>query len=133
MEGMWKTVITNLRPGGLFFGLTIPPPLGNLDELNRALAEEWTQYGTSGHVIREVDNGFAVHTVLGMPGDKKRVEFDNYYLRSEAFERSSKATGMHELEWLPFVLPSTLVDDHPTGYWNGAVLNPHFRICRVRR
>lgn len=134
MEGMWKTVAANLRPGGLFIGLTIPPPLGDKYELDRAFANEWASLGNAGHVIREVEDGFEAHIVLGMPGDTKRVEFTNFHLRHEAFEESSKAAGMSgSLEWLPFVLPRSLVESRPVGYWNGAVLNPHFRICRIVR
>ena len=134
MEGMWRTVVKNAVPAGFFIALTIPPPLGNRDELDRALREEWAQYGTSGHVTEQVEDGFAVHSVLGMPGGSSHVEFDNFYLRSKAFEKSSKDAGMSSpLEWLPLVLPPALKHQHPTGHWNGLVLNPQFRICRVRR
>ena len=134
MEGMWRTIARNLRPGGLFFGLTIPPPLSGKDEIDRALLQEWAKYGTSGYVTGEVAGGFAVHMVLGMPGSSNRVEFDNYYLRTEVFEESAKAGGLSgALGWLPSVLPESLRERFPGGYWNGVVLNPHFRICCVKK
>ena len=132
MEGMWKTILRNCRPGGRFFGLTIPPPLSNRQELNRSLMQEWAVYGTSGHVKREVRDGFEVHIVLGIPGAASKVEFDNFYLRFEAFDESAEAAGASgALEWLPTVVPEDLRNAFPMGYWNLIVLNPHFRICRI--
>ena len=134
MEGMWWCVAANLRPGGLFFGLTIPPPLGGEVELSRALREDWAPFGTAGDVTGVVDDGFAVRTALGMPDGGKKVEFDNFYLRNEAFEASCRAAGMEGgLEWLPLVLPQKLKEKFPSGYWNRLVLNPHFRICCAKR
>ena len=136
MEGMWRTVATNLRFGfdGLFIGITIPPPLGNQVELNRALANEMARYGTSGRVQRPVPDGFEVLTVLGLPKTSNSVEFENYYLRPNVFSQSAKSAGMNgALEWLPLVLPPSLKENREPDFWNGAILNPHFRICQVRR
>jgi SAM-dependent methyltransferase len=134
MEAMFRNIHRNLKPGGLFFGLTIPPPLCDQHELDRALQEEWAEYGTSGHVKGEVADGFEVNIALGMPDAKEKAEFDNFYLRLEVFEQGAKAAGLNEaLEWLPFVLPDELRKAFPHGYWNRMVLNPHFGICRVVR
>ena len=88
MEGMWRSVVANVKPGGFLVGLTIPPPLGNREALDRAFREEWAPLGSDGHVIGNVDEGFVVHIRLGMPGAEKSVEFDNYYLRNEVVESS---------------------------------------------
>lgn len=134
MEGMWRSVVANLKPGGLFVGLTIPPPLGSREELDRAFKNEWAPFGTDGDVTGDVDDGFVVHIRLGIPGAEEKVEFDNYYLRNEVFESSCKNAGMSGgLEWLPLVLPDSLKERSPTGYWNRLVLSPHFRICQARR
>jgi SAM-dependent methyltransferase len=134
MEGMWRSIAANLRPGGLFFGLTIPPPRGNEEELNRALREDWAPFGTAGYVAGIVDDGFAVHIALGMPEGGKKAEFENFYLRNEVFEASCRAAKIERgLEWLPLVLPERLKEKFPSGYWNRLVLNPHFRICCAKR
>ena len=134
MEGMWRSIAAHLRPAGLFFGLTIPPPLGDEAELKRALREDWAPFGCAGSVTRAVDDGFAVHTALGMPEHEKKVEFDNFYLRNEVFEASCRAGGMGGgLVWLSLVLPDGLQEKFPPGYWNRLVLNPHFRICCAMR
>jgi SAM-dependent methyltransferase len=134
MEGMWRSVVANLKPGGLFVGLTIPPPLGSRHELDRAFRDDWAPFGTDGHVTDNADEGFVVHIRLGMPGAEKSVEFDNYYLQNEVFESSCRNAGMGGgLEWMPLVLPDRLKEKFPVGYWNRLVLNPHFRICQARR
>jgi hypothetical protein len=133
MEGMWRSVVANLKPGGLFVGLTIPPPLGSRHELDRAFRDDWAPFGTDGHVTDNADEGFVVHIRLGMPGAEKSVEFDNYYLQNEVFESSCRNAGMGGgLEWMPLVL-DRLKEKFPFGYWNRLVLNPHFRICQARR
>ena len=90
---MFMTIKANLKPGGVFFGLTIPPLLGSREGLGRAFREDWAPYGTDGWVTGEVEGGFAVHTVLGMPGSEDKIGFDNFYLRSEVFEESCQDAG----------------------------------------
>lgn len=130
MEGMWKTVSLNLAPGGLFVGLTIPPPLGNQVEFERHLLQDGKQYGVVGHIQDVVEDGFKVLTVLGQ---NSGVEFENYYLRPAIYEQSCKTAGVGKLEWLPLILPDKLRNAFPAGFWNSAVFNPWFRICRVRK
>jgi SAM-dependent methyltransferase len=140
MVKMWRTISGCLKEGGIFIGLTIPPPLGDGHELDRAMHEEWKKYGTSGYVLDDVndvdwdDIGFKVHNILGMPDDHGKVqdgvEFDNYYFRSGIFERTAEEGGMKGgFEWCPFVLAEETKKGRKRGYWNSILLNPHFRIC----
>jgi toxoflavin synthase len=140
MVEMWRTISGCLKVGGIFVGLTIPPPLGDRHELDRAMREEWKKYGTSGHVLGDVndadwgDVGFKMHTVLGMPDDHGKVpggvEFDNYYFRNGIFEETAWEGGMRGgFEWCPFVLTEEAKKGRKRGFWNSILLNPNFRIC----
>jgi toxoflavin synthase len=132
MTAMFASVKANIQPGGSFFGLTIPPPLGSREELDRAFREDWASFGTDGWVTGEVERGFAVHTVLGMPGSGEKVGFDNFYLRNEVFEESCREAGFEGgLEWLPLVVDPASRSRFDLGRWNRLVLNPHFRISRA--
>lgn len=137
MTQMFTTISSNLKPGGVFIGLTIPPPLGSADELDRVHREDWPVYGETGHVIRTLpnDTGFEIHTKIGMPDTPQDqwVNFDNYNLRNWVFEEAAKKAGLEGLEWQPFLLTEEVRRAKPVGYWNRAVLSPHFRICVVRK
>lgn len=137
MTKMFTTISSNLKPGGVFIGLTIPPPLGSADELNRVHWEDWPVYGETGHVLRTLSNdtGFEVHTKIGMPDTPQDqwVSFDNYNLRDWVFEEAAKKAGFEGLEWQPFILTEAVRRVKPVGYWNRAVLSPHFRICVVKK
>ena len=134
MTAMFRTISSNLSDTGIFIGVTIPPPLGSAEELDRSLREECAVYGETGHVLRTLPNdvGFEVHIALGMPDTPKEqwVSFDNYYLRNRVFEKAARDGGLTGgFEWQPFILTEDVRKQKPRGYWNGAVLNPHFRIC----
>lgn len=125
MEGMWRTIESNLKPGGIFVGLTSAPASSNRDVFDRIMRNDHLKYGCSAYVKREVDEGFEVHVVLGFPGSTQ-VEFDNFYLRNEVYERTSRSGGMTGgFEWQPFVLPP----GYTRGFWNLLLNNPYCRVC----
>ena len=138
MTAMFRTISSCLKPGGAFIGLTIPPPLGNAEEVDRGLRDDSPKYGESGRVLATLpdDLGFKMQTVLGKPGmdiESWDVKFDNYYLRNWVFEQAARDSGLGILEWQPFVLTEEVRKMKQPGYWNAAILSPDFRVCFVQK
>jgi ubiquinone/menaquinone biosynthesis C-methylase UbiE len=66
LERLWTNIGRQLKPGGVFVGLTTPPLLTDLpferDLLQAALAVDgiWGRYGTGGKVLERTDIGYKI-------------------------------------------------------------------------
>ncbi|KAK9778238.1 putative Methyltransferase domain-containing protein [Seiridium cardinale] len=103
---LFRNISLNLEPGGHFVGVTPPPtqdPAAFYEAENHA-----RPHGSGflmGHPTRLLEDGCAVHTqgetALGT------VEFDNYHLRRDVYERAARDGGLQgTMEWNLTTVPN---------------------------
>lgn len=139
LERMWTNIGRQLKPGGVFVGLTTPPLLTDLpfeqDLLNAAFSAEgvWGRYGTCGRVLGKTATGYKVQTELGISAQGHEIaSFENFYNRKDVIEDALSRTGLFEsLEWADWVVSPELRKEYP-DLADDATLLPHCRVCTAR-
>lgn len=142
MTRIWKFVGNNVKPGGCFVGLTIPPLLsgerweGELLDHMYGPDGIWGKRGNGGKVLEAMPNGtgYKVRTILTCEGIEGAASFENYHLRLKVFEEACEVAGMFEgVEWRDFVVPDDAKKGKPVGYWNDFSAMPNCRVCVAKR
>lgn len=137
MTKMYRSISQNIRPGGYWVGLTVPPLLSGepyeADMLNAAMGPQgaWGRHGNMGKVLKAMPNGdgYHVRVELGTEAHKVKACFDCYYLSLKIFEQACCDSGAFERpEWRDFVLPDHVKSAHEKGHWNDLCLWP---ACRA--
>ncbi len=64
----------NLSVGGVFFGQTVPMPLGTRVSLKFTLPGDSSEFSCSGEVVAAKEMGMGIHFVDLSPKDRARVE-----------------------------------------------------------
>ena len=98
---MFRIISQNLKPGGHFVSITVPPSSNPMESINAEITARPMPAG-SGYLvyqpIREVDDGvfFNVHGETPV-GD---LDFENFHLRREVYEEVAREAGLKgELRW----------------------------------
>ena len=143
MTKFWRFIGKNLKPGGHWVGLTIPPLVsgqpwaGQMLDYFMSPSGPWERCGNGGKVLATLPNGdgFKCRVDLYLPGKPKDVaSFDNYYLTLDIFERSCADSGCFERPvWRAFRVPDELSGLKLAGFWNDLILQPHCRVLTAKR
>ena len=110
---MFRNIVLNLKDGGHFVGITVPPALDPTASVNAETRVRPPPEGSGRlvlSVIKDVEDGiyFHCHGVTDV-GD---VDFDCYHLRSDIYEATVREAGMKgEWKWR--------VTDVPDRYMKG--------------
>lgn len=121
--GMWRNIYANLRPGGLFIGVT---PNVHMDPVEQPIDD---RYGYAVVPVERVEDGWKCRlTAHTLP---ERVEFEMYHLSKQVYERSAAEAGLVELTWNGYVIPEDGREEG--GYWDGFERRPSFEVCTARR
>lgn len=115
MLAMWQNVHANLKPGGRFVALTSNAFIaldGPFDD----------RYGINITTLEKTEEGGWKCRVTGYT-QPEPVEFENYHMPREIYERSAAEAGMQQLTWRSHTLPD---DGRPEGYWDVYDLRPHY-------
>jgi ubiquinone/menaquinone biosynthesis C-methylase UbiE len=115
LVGMWRNVVTYLKPGGRFVGL----------KEGASVEDHFSQdfkYGIRRTVTGQVEDGLKVHVEANT---EPKIEFDGYSLEARLYEEVPVDVGMTEVmhrkpsaEDLPDVAGENL------GFWEGYLENP---------
>ncbi|OBT79565.1 hypothetical protein VF21_01272 [Pseudogymnoascus sp. 05NY08] len=115
---MFRNVAVNLKEGGRFVSITVPPSENPIDSLNAEATARPEPEG-SGYLmykhIKDVEDGifFGVHgeTPVG------KLYFECYHLRKEVYEEAAREAGLKgTLEWGVTEVPERfLTEDAPGG------------------
>lgn len=115
---MFRNIALNLKDGGHFVGVTIPPTQDPKASVNAELKARPLPDGSGGliyQVITDVEDGIYFH----VHGDTEvgDVDFDNYHLRQSVYEAAAREAGMSgELTWGVTSVPERyLRGDGPGG------------------
>lgn len=143
MTKMYRFIARNLRPGGYWMGLSVPPLLTDApfeaDVLNTALAPDgvWGKHGNLGKVLKAMPNGdgFLIRVELGNEVHKAKACFDCYHLSLKVFEQACHDSSKFERpEWRDFVIPEQAKNGaYKKGHWNALCLWPHCRVFTAKR
>ncbi|KAJ4422331.1 hypothetical protein N0V82_002985 [Gnomoniopsis sp. IMI 355080] len=143
MTKMYKFIARNLRPGGYWVGLSVPPLLSDApyeaDMLNTALAPDgvWGKHGNLGKVLKAMPNGdgYLIRVELGTEVHKLKACFDCYHLSLKIFEQACHDSEMFERpEWKDFVIPGQVkTGAYEKDHWNSLCLWPHCRVFTAKR
>ena len=98
---MFRNVAINLKEGGHFVGITVPPAENPIDSMNAETKARPPPEGSGGlyyEYIRDVEEGIFFHCHGHTPlGD---VSFDNYHLKKSVFEEAAREAGLKgALSW----------------------------------
>ncbi|KAL9635520.1 MAG: hypothetical protein Q9164_003401 [Protoblastenia rupestris] len=98
---MFRNIALNLKDGGHFVSVTVPPAQDPTAAVNAELHARPPPEGSGGlvyRVIRDVEDGIFFHCHADTEvGD---VDFDCYYLRKDIYEAAAREGGMKgELRW----------------------------------
>ncbi|KAL8712081.1 MAG: hypothetical protein Q9220_003515 [cf. Caloplaca sp. 1 TL-2023] len=101
LEDMFRNIAINLKEGGHFVGITVPPaedPMTSIDtELRVRPPPEGSgglYYSVNEHVIEGIYFHVKGHTPLG------DVDFDCYHLKKSVYEEAARKAGLKgELRW----------------------------------
>lgn len=98
---MFRNIALNLKDGGHFVSVTVPPAQEPKDSMNAELKVRPPPEGSGGlyyHVIKDVEEGIYFHVHGHTPmGD---VAFDCYHLRKDVYEAAAREAGLKgELRW----------------------------------
>ncbi|KFY37422.1 hypothetical protein V494_04760 [Pseudogymnoascus sp. VKM F-4513 (FW-928)] len=117
LVGMFRNVAMNLKDGGRFVSITLPPASNPIDSIN-AEARARPEPDGSGLLvykhIKDVEDGvfFGVHaeTPVG------KLYFDRYHLRKEVYEEAAREAGLKgKLEWGVTEVPERFLTENPQG------------------
>lgn len=142
MTKMYKFIARNLRPGGYWVGLTIPPLLSaedyELGLLNEALQPHgaWGRYGQGGRVLKAMPHGdgYLVRCELGTEAHKVKATFECYSLSLKVSDQACKDSDEFKSpEWRDFVVPRYLKDAHDNNYWNALSLRPSCTVVTAQK
>ena len=115
---MWRNIHANLRPGGIFIGIT---PNVHMDPIKQPVDD---RYGYAVVPVERVEDGWkcrlTAHTV------PEKVEFEMFHLSKGVYERGAAEAGLVGLRWNGYVIPED-------GYWDGFVKRPSFEVCTAKR
>ncbi|KAL8669839.1 MAG: hypothetical protein Q9168_005591 [Polycauliona sp. 1 TL-2023] len=98
---MFRNIAINLKDGGRFVSITVPPAEKPMDSINAELKVRPPPEGSGGlyyWVHGDVDDGVYFHVKGHTPvGD---VDFDCYHLRQSVYEEAAREAGLSgELKW----------------------------------
>lgn len=98
---MFRNISMNLREGGRFVSITVPPAENPMDSINAELNVRPPPEGSGGlyySVNEHVEDGVFFHVKGHTPlGD---VDFDCYHLRKSIYEEAAREAGLKgELRW----------------------------------
>jgi SAM-dependent methyltransferase len=138
MARMWANIAQNLRPGGVFVGLT-PPPESGLEAVRHSIERHrGPTDGVTVEIVSEVPDGYRMRLVA-QRGDVN-FEFHNYHLVKEVYESSARQGGMQgPFTWRPIQLPhdpaevQRLSAGLEDGFWDKYLQSPHCGACVVER
>lgn len=143
MTKMWRNIGRNLKPGGVWVGLTLPPLASDQpwaqEMLDHAMSSNgpWGRHGDGGKILGPAPNGdgFKMRTDLWIPGRTDVfLSFENYYLNLSVFEQSCADSKLFAgVEWCDFAIPDEAKVGRPVGFWNGLSLYPHCRVFTAKR
>lgn len=98
---MFRNISLNLKDGGHFVSVTVPPARDPTASVNAELSARPPPEGSGClvyHVIKDVEDGIYFH----VHGDTEvgDVDFDCYHLRKDVYEAAAREAGMKgELKW----------------------------------
>lgn len=119
---MWKNVYANTKPGGRFVALTSNTFCGLEGPFD-------DRYGIKITVLdKRGENGWKCRVTGYTKPDL--VEFENYHLPHDVYERAAAEAGMEGLTWRSHTLPD---DGRPESFWDVYNLRPHFCLLTARR
>jgi SAM-dependent methyltransferase len=101
LVNMFRNIAMNLKDGGRFVSITVPPSSNPIDSMN-AEGNARPMPAGSGYLvynhIKNVEDGIYFHVHGDTPvGD---LDFDNYHLRKELYEEAAREAGFKgKLEW----------------------------------
>lgn len=143
MTKMYKFIARNLRPGGYWVGLSVPPLLSDAsyegDMINAALEPHgvWGKHGNLGKILKAMPNGdgYLINVELGTEAHKVKTSFDCYHLSLKVFEQACHDSAVfEEPEWRDFVIPDQVKNgSFRKGYWNSLCLWPHCRVFTAKK
>lgn len=101
LVNMFKNVALNLKNGGHFVSVTVPPTSVPIDSINAEINARPLP-GGSGYLVykhlKDVEDGVYFH-VYG-PTPVGEVKFDCYHLKKETYEEAAREAGLKgKLEW----------------------------------
>lgn len=121
--GMWRNIHANLRPGGLFIGVT---PNVHMDPVEQPIDD---RYGYAVVPMEKVEDGWKCRlTAYTQP---ENVEFEMYHLSKQVYERTAAEAGLEGLTWNGYVIPED--GRKADGYWDGFERRPSFEVYTARR
>jgi SAM-dependent methyltransferase len=116
LAGMWRNVVTYLKPGGRSVGLK-----ESVVDLEDHLRRDF-KYGIKYTVIGKVDDGLKIHIEANT---EPKIEFDAYSLEARLYEEVPMEMGMREVKYhVPATedLPDVAGED--MAFWKGLLDNP---------
>ena len=130
MANMFRNAALNLREGGRFISVTIPPTNDPKAHVEAALAARPSQYGgVTVTVTGEVEDGVATHIDTNQ---EPKVELDTYHLRKEVHEKAAREGGFEgALTWRSVTIPDGYGDSlggNRDGEWDTYFTVPHFGV-----
>lgn len=114
---MFRNISTNLKDGGRFVSITVPPSSNPMESMNAEINARPMPAG-SGYLIynhiRDVKDGiyFRVHgeTPVG------ELNFNNYHLKKELYEEAAREAGLKgKLEWGVTKVPERYLKGEGSG------------------
>ena len=127
---MFRNIALNLRPGGHFVSVTIPPTEGPVEAIEAELRVRPPPEGSGGlyyplDKVRNVEDG-VLFTCLGHTphGD---VSFDNYLLKKSVYEAAAREAGLKELRWGRTEVPEAWLKE---GKWEGGATREELESYR---
>ncbi|KAI4153530.1 MAG: hypothetical protein L6R39_001547 [Caloplaca ligustica] len=105
MVNMFRNISTNLKEGGLFFGVAPYPTEDPRRHNERGLRLKplfWDQLWIE--PTADVEDGVATRVTADTRPEK--IQFDNFHLRGSVYEEAAKEGGMNgKFEWKPIIMP----------------------------
>ena len=121
LNAMWKNIATRLKPGGRFVGLR---PTWDPED-----CEDW--YGVSRKVLDRFEGGFSRRSWLGEGKDKEKVNFVNYMLTWEMYQKGAEVNGMVGLKKEETQLPKG--EEQDLEYWKPFLEKPTFEVITATK
>ena len=117
MVKMYQTIALNLKDGGRFIAVTVPPTDRPEEWIERESSIRPFPMGSGGLVFSingKVKDGMFYHLHADTPvGD---VDFDSYYLHKGVYEAAARDGGLHgELKWITCDVPEDFMEN-PSKY-----------------
>ena len=144
MTKLFKSIARNLRPGGYWVGLVLPPLLSDKPYEAKVYTLDavcmpggaWARHGQTGQIIMAIPSGdgYQVSVESGTDAHKGKAVIQCYWLSLKVFEQACKDSGVFEdLEMRDFAIPKHVKDAYLTGYWNDLALRPSCTVVNARK